>query len=221
MRLREAEAVSLSPRAADAVELARQHFGRMSDRQREALLVSLRSKMASRRRSRVIGTSALAAAAAMACAGVGTVALRHHARSVEISFRVEGGRVGAGGLIESGASDHPIVRFSDGSEVALAAGSRAHVRTVDEHGANVTVDDGQAHAYVVHASGARWSFDAGPFVVHVTGTAFGISWAAEEERLDVRLENGSVMGERTRVRHARRAPRRPVADGEVARGAHP
>jgi TolA-binding protein len=85
-----------------------------------------------------------------------------------------------------------VLHFSDGSEVTLSERSRLHVRAIDEHGARVTLDEGQAHVYVVHAPGTRWSFDAGPFVVAVTGTAFGISWDPNERRLDVRLENGSV-----------------------------
>ncbi|HEY4015480.1 MAG TPA: FecR family protein [Polyangiaceae bacterium] len=191
MRHPEAEA-ALGPRAADAVDIARRHFGHMSERQRDAALSALRSKMADRRRPRVLGWSLAAAGAVAACAVVSLLATRHRWHESALSFRVEGGELGAGGSVESGAGGHPVLRFSDGSEVVLAAGARAHVRTVDEHGANVTLDEGQAHVYVVHAPSTHWSFDAGPYVVHVTGTAFGLSWAAADDRLDVRLENGSV-----------------------------
>jgi hypothetical protein len=49
MRRPEAIAEGLSPRAAGIAELARQHLGHMSDRQREAILSAVRSKMDERR----------------------------------------------------------------------------------------------------------------------------------------------------------------------------
>jgi TolA-binding protein len=193
MRLHEPHPAALGPRAAEAAEAARQHFGHMSDRQREAILNEVRFKLTDRRRARVVVGSAVAVVAAGSCAAL-AVALfvRHHGRSEPISFRVEGAELRAGGYVEAGPSSRPVLRFSDGSEVALSERTRAHVRTVDERGAQVTLDEGQAHAYVTHSPATRWSFDAGPFVVTVTGTAFGISWVADEGRLDVRLENGTV-----------------------------
>jgi hypothetical protein len=193
MKHPEALADGLSPRAADVAELARQHLGHMSDRQREAILNAVRTKMIDRRRARTLRRSALVVATAGSCAALVSVMFaRHHGRSEPLSFRVEGADLRAGGYVEAGPSDRPVLRFSDGSEVALAEASRVHVRSVDEHGAQVTLDEGHAHAYVTHAVATHWSFDAGPFVVNVTGTAFGISWVADEGRLDVRLENGAV-----------------------------
>ncbi len=189
----EAVAEGLSPRAAGVAELARQHLGHMSDRQREAILNAVRLKMDDRRRSRARRRSTFMVVAAGSCAAVvGVFAARHHGHAEPLSFRVEGGDLRAGGSVEAGAASRPVLRFSDGSEVALAEASRLHVRSVDEHGAQVTLDEGHAHAYITHAVATHWSFDAGPFVVNVTGTAFGISWSAEEGRLDVRLENGAV-----------------------------
>ncbi len=193
MRHPEAVAEGLSPRAASVAELARQHLGHMSDRQREAILGAVRSKMDERRRARAVRRSAFMVAAAGTCAAfVGILAVRHHGRAEALSYRVEGADLRAGGYVEAGSSNRPVLRFSDGSEVALAEASRLHVRSVDEHGAQVTLDEGHAHAYITHAVATHWSFEAGPFVVNVTGTAFGISWAADEGRLDVRLENGAV-----------------------------
>jgi len=51
---------------------------------------------------------------------------------------------------------------------------------------------GALHAAVIHSATSEWRFDAGPFVVHVTGTAFGLSWDPERDRFDLRLEHGSV-----------------------------
>jgi hypothetical protein len=85
------------------------------------------------------------------------------------------------------------MHFSDGIEVALAQNARVHLRSMDDHGARITLDEGEAHVYVVHAPGTHWSFDAGPFLVNVTGTAFGLAWHGDQQRLDVRLENGTVV----------------------------
>jgi TolA-binding protein len=165
----------------------------MSDRQREAILSAVRSKMDERRQRRASRRSALMMVAAGACAVVvGVLVARHHGRAEALSYRVEGAELHPGGYVEAGAANRPVLRFSDGSEVALAEASRLHVRAVDEHGAQVTLDEGHAHAYITHAIATHWSFEAGPFVVNVTGTAFGISWSADEGRLDVRLENGAV-----------------------------
>ena len=83
-------------------------------------------------------------------------------------------------------------KFSDGTQIEIGAGARAHIASLTEHGASVSLDEGEVRARVVHWAGARWLFHAGPFVVTVTGTAFALSWSPEEERIDLRLENGSV-----------------------------
>jgi hypothetical protein len=184
----------LGPPAAAAVDLVRRHFGHMSERQRDEILRAIRSKMAEQRDARGVRWAALVMGAAVACGALsGAVLVRHCGRSEPMSFRVEGAaEVRAGGYVETGSSEHAVLRFSDGSEVALAERARAHVRAVDEHGARVTIDEGHAHAYVVHAPETHWGFEVGPYVVNVTGTAFGISWLAAERRMDVRLENGAV-----------------------------
>ena len=92
------------------------------------------------------------------------------------------------------AGDKParLVRFSDGTEVRVEDGAQASVRFVTDHGAAVTVARGALHADVVHSATSEWRFDAGPFVVRVTGTAFGLAWDPDQDRFDLRLEHGSV-----------------------------
>ncbi len=97
------------------------------------------------------------------------------------------------GSVQADTSSRPKVRFSDGTEVQLAEMARAHIVSVNEQGARVALDRGEVHARVVHRSEAQWLFDAGPFLVTVTGTASRASWAPEDERLDLRLENGAVV----------------------------
>jgi TolA-binding protein len=39
---------------------------------------------------------------------------------------------------------------------------------------------------------AAWTLDAGPYIVHVTGTEFDLAWRVDEQTLDLRLIEGSV-----------------------------
>jgi hypothetical protein len=131
------------------------------------------------------------------------LAVRHSAiRS--LSYAIEGGRLGGSGLIEAEPPSEPLLRFSDGSEVHFAGGAKASLRSVDSRGARVSLVSGSAHVDVAHRQGAEWLFDAGPFLITVTGTAFTFGWTADEEQLDVRMERGSV-----RVSG-------PLTDGELA-----
>jgi TolA-binding protein len=183
----------LSAPTVELVELARESLGEMSERQRVTGLRSLEILLANRRGTRALARWSAASAAGAALCGVGLGAILYSERShPPISLQVEGAELRVGGYVEALPSVRPVLRFSDGSEVGLAERSRVRVRSADEHGARVTLNEGTAHVYVVHLPGARWSFDAGPFVLDVTGTAFVLAWSSVERRLDVKLENGSV-----------------------------
>ena len=191
----EREGDALSPAAAELATLARRALGFMSEAQRAEGLAGLREALARRtrrtRRSEAWRVPAMATAGA-AAACVAFLVVRGHAPPPDLSFRVDGAALEPGGAVDAAASEHPVVRFSDGSELALEPRSRVHVHVLGEHGARVILEEGNAHLDVVHTPETRWVVGAGPFVVAVTGTAFGIGWAASEQRLDVRLENGSV-----------------------------
>lgn len=184
---------ALSARAAGLVDLARRFPADMSERQRIAGLQALRLRMSERRRraarSRWIGAGV---GAALGAAATVCVVLFLHGHAASLTVRVDGGTLKPGGAIEASGTARPVVRFSDGSEIVLGADAKVHLDSINEQGAHVTLDRGEAHVYVVHAPGARWTFDAGPFAVAVRGTAFGLAWRDSEQRLDVRLENGAV-----------------------------
>ncbi|XXX78319.1 FecR domain-containing protein [Sorangium sp. So ce134] len=185
---------ALSPKAARAVELARLSLGMMSPQQRVEGLLRVTERTARRPGFRPsplrVGALALAVAAAVL---LGVNGWQRGTRSDRLSYEVEGGAVQQDGSVQADTSSRPKVRFSDGTEVQLAEMARAHIVSVNEQGARVALDRGEVHARVVHRSEAQWLFDAGPFLVTVTGTAFALSWAPEAERLDLRLENGSVV----------------------------
>ncbi|XXY48486.1 FecR domain-containing protein [Sorangium sp. So ce269] len=194
MMLDEEKDPALSPQAARAVELARRSLGMMSPQQRVQGLLRVTERTARRRGFRLSplrgGALALAVAAAVL---LGINGWQRGTRSDRLSYEVEGGAVQQDGSVQADTSSRPKVRFSDGTEVQLAEMARAHIVSVNEQGARVALDRGEVHARVVHRSEAQWLFDAGPFLVTVTGTAFALSWAPEDERLDLRLENGAVV----------------------------
>ncbi|WP_438029556.1 FecR domain-containing protein [Sorangium sp. So ce233] len=193
MTLDEEKDPALSPKAARVVELARLSLGMMSPQQRVQGLLRVTERTA-RRPFRLSplrgGALALAVAAAVL---LGINGWQRGTRSDRLSYEVEGGAVQQDGSVQADTSSRPMVRFSDGTEVQLAEMARAHIVSVNEQGARVALDRGEVHARVVHRSEAQWLFDAGPFLVTVTGTAFALSWAPEDERLDLRLENGAVV----------------------------
>jgi TolA-binding protein len=182
----------LSPAVRARIELSRRALGSMSLQQRSRGHARALARFAKPRASApswAIGGLAVAAALVLALRGWLRPAL-----PPPLSFTVEGGVAAEDGALRGGAGGdrHPTVKFSDGTQVELGAGARAHVASLTEHGATISVDEGEVRARVVHWEGARWLFDAGPFVVTVTGTAFSLSWTPDEERVDLRLENGSV-----------------------------
>jgi ferric-dicitrate binding protein FerR (iron transport regulator) len=186
----------LSPRAHGLIELAQNSLGHLSEERRMAGAEALRARLSSRRRHGSVHRAALALTGALAvasCVVLGLSWARHRSDPMPaLLLRVEGAALPANRAVESAGSPGPVLRFSDGSEIALAEHSRARVRSIDEHGARVSLERGEAHVYVVHGPGTHWTFDAGPFVVAVTGTAFALSWREDAQRLDVRLENGTV-----------------------------
>ena len=117
-----------------------------------------------------------------------------------LAYAVEGAAIGGDGHIARVQTASARLRFSDGTQVDLAQKTRARVVSTSSHGAALRIDDGRAHFSVVHRPRARWSVEAGPFVVQVTGTTFDVSWSAASDVLRVRLLSGvvSVTGPLTR-----------------------
>lgn len=86
------------------------------------------------------------------------------------------------------------LRFSEGTVVTLALGSRARVTQADAEGASLLLERGSVRARVVHASpSTRWSIHAGPFEVAVVGTEFDLAWDPGRDCLDVALHEGRVV----------------------------
>jgi TolA-binding protein len=167
--------------------------GRMTNRQRAEgahfLVARWTWSLRRGRRSLAVWTGAAAMTAALAAL---TLLAIQRDRTRPIACVVEGGRLGAGGVVEAETSKGAKLEFSDGTEVTLSIDAHTQVRAVDRRGARVSLTSGSAHADVAHLDGARWYFDAGPFSIHVTGTAFTVAWNPADEQLDVDMERGTV-----------------------------
>jgi TolA-binding protein len=177
------------PIAPSIVEKIHEQRGRMSaPAQRageERLVARWRAARTSRQRP------VFAVAAAVALAGTGVAVFEHRAAH-SLGYSLEGGHVDRDGVIELNPGAQARIHFSDGSDVSFAAGTHASLRQVDVHGAVVSVGGGSAYVDVTHRPEARWSFEAGPFLIDVTGTAFRFVWDPEGQELDLRMDRGSV-----------------------------
>ena len=129
------------------------------------------------------------ALAAVVVVGVGTWFV---ASSRRISYQVENAQVAADGKLFGGTSGGQV-HFSDGSQLALSAGSQTTVSDLDAHGGHVRVDEGLAHFAIAKKPGAAWAVLAGPYTVRVTGTAFDVAWVAAAQRFDITMQSGSVV----------------------------
>ena len=132
----------------------------------------------------------LAGAALLAAACVGPWFWFKSKAEHALSYQITGAAISEGNIIgQAGTS----VAFSDGSRLKLASGARARIPEVTAHGARVNLVDGEVAVDIVKADGNAWFVQAGPYEVHVTGTAFDVRWAKERGRIEVDLHRGSVV----------------------------
>ena len=85
------------------------------------------------------------------------------------------------------------LRFSDGSSIVAGPHTTTRVMQISAEGAALTLERGRVDAHVVHRDASRWQVAAGPFVVHVTGTRFRMTWDPQAEKLAVSVSEGRVQ----------------------------
>jgi hypothetical protein len=173
------------------VTLAREELGEMPARHRSRGLFTLAARDALRARRRKGLALSFAAVAALVALVLASHAFVRSGPARTLSYAVDGGRIDAQGAVEASGTKEPKLLFSDGTEVVFRSGAQGRVKSVGEHGARIAVT-GKVHVKVVHWRGSQWLFDAGPFLITVTGTAFTAEWRDAEGRLDVALEAGSL-----------------------------
>lgn len=156
---------------------------------RARLIASVEEMRPSSSRVRWVMGSALVAAAAIIAVVVGW---RYRATRA-LAYEVDGASTAQGYVSIPPGAAPATLRFTDGSEVLLAGGSRGRVAGTTPDGAEVVLESGRATVHVVHREKTSWIVDAGPFAVRVTGTAFVVAWSAENETLDVWMKDGRVV----------------------------
>jgi ferric-dicitrate binding protein FerR (iron transport regulator) len=123
---------------------------------------------------------------------VGAAWLFVRGRTAKLSYDVDGGSVVSGGFVKSSADAVTTLRFSDGTNVALAKRSKVRLLSTEADGPKVSIDDGEARVRVFHREGTRWLFDAGPFTIVVKGTSFVVRWSETDKWLRLYLKSGAV-----------------------------
>ena len=138
--------------------------------------------------SRSHRTAFTLAAAAVLVVGLGTWRLWPR----PLSYEVRGGSGFEGPYVSASPLSPAELLFSDGSNLQADPGCRLRVDETYRNGARVFVERGTATSRVTHEKASNWTFVAGPFEVHVTGTRFALSWDPLFEEIDLRLLEGSV-----------------------------
>ena len=150
---------------------------------------------------RLLATSAVA----VVCAGALTASYLRRAPMGEkpIEYRVAGNALPAPiGKYVAPLPKQPLaLRFSEGSVVELSPGARARVARTTTHGATVLIETGGANVNVVHRPATDWTILAGPYTVHVTGTAFNLDFEASSQRFELKMQSGVVSVEGPGLSH--------------------
>lgn len=135
---------------------------------------------------------AFAAAAAIVAIALFFVKIRSGS-ALTYTVGDEGSPHAIGAWIAASEREVPL-RFSEGTQITLAAQARARVTRADEDGAEVLLERGSVQAKVVHRSAStRWAVRAGPFEVHVVGTELAIAWDPTRDEIDVHIREGRVI----------------------------
>ncbi|RYZ05336.1 MAG: hypothetical protein EOO73_20140 [Myxococcales bacterium] len=175
---------------AELVKLAQRELRGDSVLSDDASFARLEARRAARparvwRSGWLAGGVGLAAAAALAVA----IGLPRGERA--LTFEVAGGALGNSGRVIG--KEATRIRFSDGSEARLSQGTEARVQNVTEHGAEVLLERGSMRLSIAKKPEAAWKVAAGPYDVRVTGTAFDVSWSAQTQAFDLRMQTGAVI----------------------------
>ena len=188
-----ARELELPPELDRLTQLARGSLGHMASERCLRGELALEQRVSKVRRAWLMPSVALSLAFAALAASAALLVLHQQKLRLEpLSYVIENAKSPVDTSLDVASGPPRLVRFSDGTEVRVDQGTQARIRFVTNHGAALAMTHGALHASVIHNPASEWRFDAGPFVVQVTGTAFGLSWDPAGDRFDLRLEHGSV-----------------------------
>ncbi|MEM9728669.1 MAG: FecR family protein [Myxococcota bacterium] len=163
---------------------------------REAVRARLRSQARpTSRETRSLGWRVWAGGAGVLAAAAATLLVLSNRAPDTIHYRVGNAGVSnaIGAPISAAEGRRLAVSFSDDSWFRLAPGARARVNELTPTGAQLRLEQGEATFYVHQREGTRWSVRAGPFLVEVIGTTFGVTWEPEAESFALAVYEGRVQ----------------------------
>jgi hypothetical protein len=127
-------------------------------------------------------------AVALLCMGGYLVARR------PLGYRMVDCTRAADGVLAASAMRAGAIVFDDGSRISVEKDARFRLGMLPfGHGADVRLEEGDAHLAVAHRPGTHWSVQAGPFRIEVTGTRFGVHWSRQLGRFQVTMQEGEVL----------------------------
>ena len=127
-------------------------------------------------------------AMAVLCLGGWLVARR------PLGYRVVDCTLAADGIFSTTASRAGAIAFDDGSRMSVEKDARFRLGMLPfGHGAEISLDEGEAKLSVVHRTNAHWAVLAGPFRIDVTGTRLGVRWSRHRGRFRVTMLEGEVL----------------------------
>jgi ferric-dicitrate binding protein FerR (iron transport regulator) len=180
-----AKGVAPASNVRELVVLARRRLTGDPPKRSAASLESLERQFTHRQRHR----RTLFGAAASALLGVVCVLCLLLANRGE-ALRVE---VLSGSARESGPRECTLLRFSDGSEVAIGAGALLRIAALRARGAELELQRGSVRVDVAHRPGALWRLRAGDYRMDGNGASFDIDFEPERQSLDIDLASGSLF----------------------------
>jgi ferric-dicitrate binding protein FerR (iron transport regulator) len=144
------------------------------------------------RRKRRRLAAGLTVAVTLVIGGTAGWRFRRDAPASALSYQVDDKDPPAGGYILVPETADARLAFSDGSNIRMAARTRGRVVEVDNRGATIALDSGDASVDIVPRPRARWTFEAGPFRINVHGTSFNFTWNPADAVFEVRLSRGAI-----------------------------
>lgn len=99
-----------------------------------------------------------------------------------------------GDIVEANDTTTTALNFSEGSAVLVQPGGRVRVLALESDGARVLIESGRADVAIAHPRRkVKWSFEAGPLKILVTGTKFQVGWNPKDQAFALDLKEGSVV----------------------------
>lgn len=83
--------------------------------------------------------------------------------------------------------------FSDGSQLELGARAEIALSKLAPEQAHLELARGHVDATIHKGTGRAWTLAAGPYSVHVVGTAFSVDWDASSRFFAVKVREGKVL----------------------------